>query len=69
MEAVFELTDARGIHRESITVELGKRDPGDVRLVRGSHLEIRLPESTPASEWVGTVLAPQLDTWGFVELP
>ena len=43
METIFSVTDSLGIHRESVTVELTKEDPGLVQL--GS---IRSPDSGPA---------------------
>ena len=45
METIFSVTDPFGIHRESVTVELTKEDPGLVQL--GS---IRSPDSVPAIE-------------------
>ena len=68
MDALFALTDELGIHRESITVPLGKRDPGGVKDLRGQ-LTITLPESTPADEWCATVLKEELAVLGYQELP
>ena len=33
MAAIFEVTDALGIHRESVRVELTKEDPGSIHKV------------------------------------
>ncbi len=43
MEAIFEVTDALGIHRESVRVELSKEDPGSIRRVADGMVEITLP--------------------------
>ena len=48
MEAIFEVTDALGIHRESVRVELTKEDPGSIQRAGDGIVEITLPvnEST-----------------------
>ena len=48
MAAIFEVTDALGIHRESVRVELTKEDPGSIHKVADGMVEITLPvnEST-----------------------
>ena len=38
MEAVFQVTDELGIHRESITVPIARRDPGVVKRLGGGQL-------------------------------
>jgi|TARA_B100000809_G_scaffold70736_1_gene68274 hypothetical protein len=43
MEAIFEVTDALGIHRESVRVELTKEDPGSIQRVADGMVEITLP--------------------------
>ena len=45
MEAIFSVTDSLGIHRESVTVELVKEDPGSVGQGTGGMVEITVPES------------------------
>ncbi len=45
METIFSVTDGLGIHRESVSVELTKEDPGLVQL--GS---IRSPDSSRSIE-------------------
>ena len=57
MAAVYEVTDALGIDREMINVELAKEDPGAWRRGRGGLmkrevLEITLPLSTPLEQWL-----------------
>jgi hypothetical protein len=68
MDALFALTDDLGIHREAITVPLGKRDPGGIKQA-GGQLTITLPESTPVEEWCASVLKDELAVLGFQELP
>jgi hypothetical protein len=65
MEAVFAVTDDLGIHRESITVPLGKADPGEVRDLGGGQLRIVVPESPPAGEWAQSTLREELARLGF----
>jgi hypothetical protein len=68
MEAVFSVTDELGIHRESVTVPLGKQDPGQVSAKDG-HVTIVVPESVPTATWVEEVLRPELAKLGYEELP
>lgn len=69
MEAVFAVTDELGIHRESITVPLAKRDPGEVKDLGGGQLQITVPENTPASAWAKSTLKDELAKLGYEELP
>jgi hypothetical protein len=68
MEAVFAVTDDLGIHRESVTVPLAKRDPGGV-VDRGGQLQITLPETADAGEWSQGALREQLAALGYEPLP
>ena len=43
MAAIFEVTDALGIHRESVRVELNKEDPGSIQKMADAMVEITLP--------------------------
>ena len=43
MAAIFEVTDALGLHRESVRVELSKEDPGSIQRVAAGMVEITLP--------------------------
>ncbi len=71
MDTIFSVTDAMGIHRESVSVELTKEDPG---LVQSSPK--RSPDSDPSIEITipatGTVeefakrLQTELEQMGFV---
>lgn len=69
MEAVFALTDALGIHRESVTVPIARRDPGGVKQLPGGMVQISLPESVDVGAWVNGVLRDALADLGFDELP
>ena len=46
MSVVFSVTDAFGIHRESVSVELAREDPGNVDVTNRGTIEITLPAST-----------------------
>lgn len=52
MQLVFAVTDALGIDRESVSVPLEKEDPGSVRRLPDGELEIVVPLTVPAQEWV-----------------
>ena len=45
MAAIFSVTDALGIHRESVSVELAKEDPGAVAQGPDGAVLITAPES------------------------
>ena len=64
MGLIFEVTDAMGIDRESISVPLGKEDPGEVRGLPGGEVEIVVPVSIPTEQWVATLQA-ELEKLGF----
>jgi hypothetical protein len=63
MEAIFAVTDAMGIHREAVVVPLGRKDPGAVRKL-GQQVQITLPASVPAADWVATLRA-ELEALGY----
>jgi hypothetical protein len=69
MDAVFAVTDDLGIHRESITVPIAKRDPGEVKDLGSGQLSITVPESVPAEEWAQNTLKDKLAVLGYEELP
>ena len=48
MAAIFEVTDALGIHREAVRVELNKEDPGSIQRVADGMVEITLPANESA---------------------
>ena len=64
MGLIFEVTDAMGIDRESISVPLEKEDPGAVRRLPSGEIEIVVPESVPSREWAETLRA-ELEKLGF----
>ncbi len=51
METIFSVTDALGIHRESISVELTKENPGSVGRDEDGTIEITVPESQTTQEF------------------
>ncbi len=64
MEVIFSVTDAMGIHRESVRVELGKEDPGSVGKDSGGLIEITVPETVTIQEFCGR-LEQELKEMGF----
>ncbi len=64
MGLIFEVTDAMGIDRESISVPLEKEDPGAVRRLPNGEIEIVVPVSVPEDEWVAMLRA-ELEKLGF----
>ena len=55
MGLIFQVTDAMGIDRESISVPLGKEDPGAVRKLPTGDVEIVVPESVALENWLATL--------------
>ncbi len=53
MAVIFTVTDAMGIHRESVRVELGKEDPGSIGQDSGGLIEITVPENQTIQEFCG----------------
>ena len=64
MGVIFDVTDSMGIDRESVSVELGKEDPGNVRKVGADVIEIVVPLSVSIEEWAKTLNA-ELENLGF----
>ena len=52
IDAIFEITDALGVHRESLVIPLGPGTPGRVRKLPSGKLEITVDAETPIEEWV-----------------
>ena len=52
IDAIFEITDALGVHRESLVIPLGPATPGKVRTLPSGKLEITVDAETPIEEWV-----------------
>lgn len=55
IDAIFAVTDAMGIHRESLVIPLGPATPGRVRRTQGGKIEITVDAATPIDEWVTTL--------------
>ncbi len=51
MGIIFAVTDQMGIHRESVSVELTKEDPGSIGTGPGGSIEITIPESGTVQEF------------------
>ena len=64
MVIVFSETDAFGIHRESVSVELSREDPGSVQVNSRGIVEITLPASTEVQAFT-TELRVQLEGLGY----
>ena len=52
IDAIFAVTDALGIHRESLVIPLGPATPGRVRRLPNRKLEITVEAARPIEEWV-----------------
>jgi hypothetical protein len=52
IDAIFEVTDALGVHREMLVIPLGPASPGKVRRLPNGKLEITVDAQTPIEEWV-----------------
>ena len=52
IDAIFEVTDGLGIHREMLVIPLGPGSPGRVRRMPSGKLEIVVDAERPIEEWV-----------------
>jgi hypothetical protein len=52
IDAIFEVTDGLGIHREHLVIPLGPASPGRVRRLPGGKLEITVEAERPLYEWL-----------------
>jgi hypothetical protein len=52
IDAIFEVTDALGVHREMLVIPLGPGTPGRVRRLPSGKLEIVVDAERPIEEWV-----------------
>jgi hypothetical protein len=52
IDAIFEVTDGLGIHRENLVIPLGPSMPGRVRRLPSGKLEITVDAERPIEEWV-----------------
>lgn len=67
MAAVFAVTDDFGIHRESVSVELAREDPGEISL-SGDKVEITLPANQEPADFASTIRS-ELEARGFTHNP
>lgn len=67
MTVVFSVTDDFGIHRESVSVELAREDPGEVS-VDGGKVEITLPASRTPADFASTIRS-ELESRGYSHNP
>jgi len=52
IDAVFEVTDALGIHREALVIPLGPASPGRVRKLPSGKFEITVEATRPLDDWL-----------------
>ncbi len=64
MGTIFSVTDAMGIHRESVSVELTKEDPGSINRAGGGKIEITIPETGTVEEFA-QLLQAELEGMGY----
>jgi len=57
IDAIFAVTDALGIHRESLVIPLGPVAPGRVRRLPNGKLEITVEAARPLDEWLAELPA------------
>jgi hypothetical protein len=55
IDAILEVTDRLGIHREAITIPLGPATPGRVRRGPAGKIEIVVDAERPFEEWLRTL--------------
>ncbi len=68
MAAVFSVTDDFAIHRESVSVELAREDPGAVEVNERGLVEITLPASQSPQEFAATIRS-ELQARGYTYNP
>jgi hypothetical protein len=52
IQAIFEITDRLGIHREQLVIPLGPRHPGRVRRMPNGRLEIVVEKDGEFEQWL-----------------
>jgi hypothetical protein len=57
IDAIFEVTDGLGVHRESLVIPLGPHSPGRVRRLPNGKLEITVDADRPIEDWVNELPA------------
>ena len=68
MAVVFAVTDDFAIHRESVSVELAREDPGAVNVTPQGAVEITLPASQSPDDFAATIRA-TLEAKGYTHNP
>ena len=68
MAVVFSVTDAYAVHRESVSVELAREDPGIVSVSDRGVVEITLPASRSADDFA-PVIRSELEARGYAYNP
>ena len=66
MGVIFSVTDLMGIHRESVSVELTKEDPGLINKSDRGMIEIMIPETGTVEEFAQR-LRSELEDLGYEE--
>jgi hypothetical protein len=66
MGLIFSVTDMMGIHRESVSVELSKEDPGLINKSDRGIIEITIPETGTVAEFAQR-LRSELEGMGYEE--
>ena len=64
MAVVFSVTDDFGIHRESVSVELAREDPGEVSVTERGTVEITLPASRSPADFASAIRT-ELESRGY----
>lgn len=64
MEVIFSVTDSLGIHRESVSVELTREDPGSISRSPRGKIEITVPESGTIEEF-SQLIRQDLEAMGY----
>lgn len=64
MGVIFSVTDTMGIHRESVSVELTKEDPGAISRSTSGVIEITVPETGSIEEFSQRLQA-ELEAMGY----
>ena len=67
MEVIFSVTDLMGIHRESVSVELTKEDPGAIGKGSAGKIEITVPQSESVVDFAQRVRQ-ELEAMGYTEV-
>ncbi len=67
MAEIFNVTDPLGIHRESVSVELSREDPGSIERSDAGKIEITIPETGTVQEFCQK-LQSELESMGYTQV-